>query len=157
MKSALFASAALALSVLGLSACEKQPEQAVAPEGMPGVTVENARLVLPAVKGNPGVVYFDVTYGGADYATIRKVEIAGAKEAMMHDTTTQNGVTQMYPAPFINLTKGETIKFEPGGKHVMAMGLDPALAVGGDVEVTLTFAGGDKLTTSAKIQAPGSN
>ncbi len=157
MKSALFASAALALSVLGLSACEKQPEQAVAPEGMPGVTVENARLVLPAVKGNPGVVYFDITYGGTDYATLRKVEVAGAKEAMMHDTTTQNGVTQMYPAPFVNLPKGETVKFEPGGKHVMAMELDAGLEAGGETEITLTFAGGDKLSTSAKIQPPGSN
>ena len=159
MKSAILASVALAVASFGLASCQKEAQQdeAAAPEGMPGVSVANARLVLPAVKGNPGAVYFDVTYSGTDYATLRKVEVAGAKEAMMHDTTTQNGVTQMYPAPFINLPKGETLKFEPGGKHVMAMDLDPSLAAGGTTDVTLTFAGGDKTTVSAKIQPPGSN
>lgn len=157
MKSAILASVFLAASGVALSACGQEAKEEAAPEGMPGVTVANARLVLPAVKGNPGAVYFDVTYGGTDYATLRKVEVAGAKEAMMHDTTTQNGVTQMYPAPFINLPKGETVKFAPGGKHVMAMDLDPSLAAGGTTDVTLTFAGGDKTTVSAKIQPAGSN
>jgi copper(I)-binding protein len=157
MKSAILASVALAMSSIALTACQEEAKEEAAPEGMPGVSVANARLVLPAVKGNPGAVYFDVTYSGTDYATLRKVEVAGAKDAMMHDTITQNGVTQMAPAPFVNLPKGGTVKFEPGGKHVMAMDLDPTLAAGGTTEVTLTFAGGDKTTVDAQIQPAGSN
>jgi periplasmic copper chaperone A len=149
MKSAILASVALAISSIALTACQEEAKEEAAPEGMPGVSVANARLVLPAVKGNPGVVYFD--------ATLRKVEVAGAKDAMMHDTITQNGVSQMAPSPFVNLPKGETLKFAPGGKHVMAMDLDPSLAAGGTTEVTLTFAGGDKTTVDAQIQPPGSN
>lgn len=157
MKPTIFASIALAASSIALAGCQQEAKQETAPEGMPGISVTNARLVLPAVKGNPGAVYFDLTYSGTDYATLRKVEVAGAKEAMMHDTTVQNGVTQMYPAPFINLPKGETVRFAPAGKHVMVMDIDPKLVAGGSTDVTLTFAGGDKTTTSAKIQPPGSN
>lgn len=158
MKSAIFASIALTVSALALAGCKQgASEQATAPEGMPDISLTNARLVLPAVKGNPGALYFDLTYTGSDYATLRKVEIAGAKEAVMHDSTMQNGVSQMYPAPFINLPKGETVKFEPGGKHVMAMDLDPALVAGGTTPVTFTFAGGDKTTTAAKIEPAGAH
>ncbi len=51
--------------------------------------------------------------------------------------------------------KGDTVKFAPGGKHVMAMELDDTLAAGETTEVTLTFLGGDKLTFPATILAAG--
>ena len=41
--------------------------------------------------------------------------------------------------------QGETIKFEPGGKHVMAFDLSPELKAGAKTELTLTIAGGDKM------------
>lgn len=157
MKSTIFAAVALALAGCTLTACGKEEAPADAPEGMPGVEVSNGRLVLPAVSGNPGVLYFDIIYNGDDYAVLRKVEIEGVKSTMMHETLTANGVTQMAPLPPLSLVKGEMVKFEPGAKHIMAMGLDPALKEGATTEVTLTFAGGDKLSFDAAIEGPGGN
>lgn len=156
MKSTIFAFVALGLGAAGLSACNREaPKEEAAPDAKPGVTVSNGRVVLPAVSGNPGALYFDIVNNSDDYAVLRKAEVAGATETMMHDVLNDNGVSQMVPLAPVNLTKGETVKFEPGGKHIMAMDLDPALKAGGTVQVTLTFAGGDKLSFDAQVEAPG--
>jgi copper(I)-binding protein len=148
----------LALCTVALGGCQKEesPPSETTPDGIPGVIVTNARLVLPAVKGNPGVVYFDIVNSGDEFVAMRTVDVAGAKSAMMHETVTENGQTSMAQMAPLTLSKGVPVKFEPGGKHVMAMDLDPALKVGDTTEITATFAGGDKMSFPAKIEAPGS-
>lgn len=159
MKSTILAGAALALSGIALSACGQggsQSAQEAAPESMPGVIVADGRLVLPAVKGNPGAVYFDVTYDGDDAAMIRAAEVQGAKSAMMHSTVKDAaGNASMEEVLQVQLEKGKTLKFEPGGNHVMAMDLDKALKPGDTTEVTLTFVGGDKVSFPATVLAAG--
>lgn len=160
MRKLLLASVALSLAGLALAGCGGDPaEQAeTAPDSIPGVTVTNARLVLPAVKGNPGAVYFDLAYGDPGTSArvgLNRVDVAGAKSAVLHEYSDWNlQKTMMEMAPPV-IAKGETLKFEPGGKHVMAMELDESLAAGGSTEVTLTFAGGDKISFPAEIKAAG--
>ena len=55
----------------------------------------------------------------------------------------------------VPVAKGETVKFAPGGNHVMAMDLDAALEKGDTTEVTLTFSDGDKVTFPAGVLAAG--
>jgi len=160
MTKTILASIALGLGSVVLAGCGSEPaEQAdTAPDGLPGVSASNARLVLPAVKGNPGVLYFDLSYGdpgAASRVALSGVHIDGAKSAVMHEYSEYGG--QMIMSELTNpvVAKGETVKFEPGGDHVMAMGLDDSLAAGGATEVTLTFAGGDKLSFPAEIHAAG--
>lgn len=147
----------LVLCAGALASCQKEsPPAEAAPDGIPGVSASNARLVLPAVKGNPGVIYFDIINAGDEFVAMRTVEVAAAKQTMMHETVTQNGQTTMAAMAPLTLNKGEPVKFEPGGKHVMAMDLDPALKAGDTTEVTVTFAGGDKMSFPATVEAPGS-
>jgi hypothetical protein len=157
MKSAILASAALAITVIGLSGCGEQASDGTeaAPDAKPDITVTDGRLILPAVKGNPGAVYFNITYDGDETAVLRAASVQGAKSAMIHETFETDGEMSMGDALPTNLKKGDTVKFEPGGKHVMAMDLDDALAPGATTEVTLTFLGGDKMTFPATILAAG--
>lgn len=156
MKSRIFASAALAVSTIAMVSCGQATEEtSAAPEGVDGVTVENVRLVLPAVAANPGVVYFDLSYAGDTPQTLAAVEVAGAGHSMMHDYVATGDTVQMVPMEPVELTKGSTVSFEPRGKHVMAMDVSPELKAGGKTEVTLTFASGDKQSVSADIRATG--
>ncbi|MXO90239.1 copper chaperone PCu(A)C [Pontixanthobacter aquaemixtae] len=156
MTTRFLASAALAIATLGLTACGSQSEEvAQAPEGITGLTVENARMILPAVSGNPAAIYLDIAYEGEKDATLAAVYVDGAEEAMMHEYAEKDYKIQMVPLESVALTKGLKVSFEPGGKHIMAMGVSPELTAGGKTEVTLIEAGGDKTTVTADIMAAG--
>lgn len=156
MKNAILAPVFLAISAFGLAGCQQEsaPMDA-APEGIPGVTASNGRLVLPAVEGNPGAVYFDIINEGDEFATIRAVDVAGAQSAQLHESVEVSGQMTMGELGPVRLDKGEPVAFEPGGKHVMAMKLDPGLKPGESTDVTITFVGGDKLTFPATIEPAG--
>lgn len=161
MRAVRFTAAAVILAGIGLAGCSKQPGEqaaassAAAPDAPAGIAVTNGRLVLPAVSGNPAAVYFDVANTGTADAAIAGVSVDGAKSAMLHMTMQSGGVSSMMEMSSIPVPKGQTVRFAPGGNHVMATGLDPSLKGGDTTEVTLTFATGDKASFPAKIEAVG--
>lgn len=151
-----FAAFALGLATLSLAACGEQPtEVEQAPEGVAGLTVENARMILPAVSGNPAAVYFDLAYEGDADIVLSAVAVEGAENSMMHQYGEKDLTVQMIPLEPVPLTKGAKIAFEPGGKHVMAMGVSEELSAGAKTEVTLIMESGDKTTVIADVKGAG--
>lgn len=157
MNNGFLAGIALTAAALGLSACGSEPADTTeaAPDGMPGVEVSNARLVLPTVTGNPGVLYFDITYSGDRAAALRSVDVASAEGATMHQYVDMSGEKAMYELLPQPLQKGQTLKFEPGANHVMVDGLADTITAGGTTEATLIFAGGDKFSFPVEVRGPG--
>src|SRR4051794_33608373 len=101
MKSAVLAPLALALGALALAGCESRHEPAAGEiaDAPGGISITDARLVLPAVKGNPGAVYFTVHNDSASDRTIGDVAVKGAGSAMIHQTTMTNGMSEMHAMP----------------------------------------------------------
>ncbi|WP_170005214.1 copper chaperone PCu(A)C [Pseudopontixanthobacter vadosimaris] len=157
MRNTLFAAATLAVSSFGLASCgtETATEIPDAVDGIDGVEISNARIVLGPVAGNPAAVYFDVTYGGDRALTIRAADVEGAGSSAMHQYGEWDGQTQMMEALPVALASGSNVSFEPGGLHVMAMDPPAAWQPGGTAEVTLTVSGGDKVSFPAEIRAAG--
>ncbi|HTN15720.1 MAG TPA: copper chaperone PCu(A)C [Sphingomonadaceae bacterium] len=161
MKSVHFAAAALALVSLSLGACQQEAaepaaeDSMAAPEAPAGVALANGRLVLPAVKGNPGAVYFDIANKSENDLTIVGVHVDGAGSAMMHQTMNENGMSSMKDMSEVAVPKGGSAGFKPGGNHVMAMELADTLTPGTSTEVTLTFGNGDKASFTAEVFAAG--
>lgn len=120
-----------------------------------GLTVSNARLVLPPVSGNPAVVYFDLSYSGAPGVSLTGVAVEGAGMAMIHDNTEKDGKMQMVMADAVPLAEGAPVSFAPGGLHVMAMEPSEALKPGGTAKVTLTLSDGTSTTLDVPIRAAG--
>lgn len=148
------AAASLALAIAG---CGAEPEAPVstAPDAPEGVTVSDGRLLLPAVAGNPGAVYFTIKNAGENDVMIRAADVAGAASAMMHQTAEWNGQVDMQELTQVAVPRDSEVVFEPGAMHIMAMELDETLAVGGETEVTIIFVGGDKVSFPAEIRAAG--
>ena len=143
---------ALALGGCGKSG-DKAPQQAAsgAPEAEPGLAVSGGELVLPAVMGNPGAAYFTLTNNGPKPASLAAVSIDGTGKTEMHQTAGGS----MTPLKTADVASGATLAFARSGNHVMVFDIDPAIAAGGTVEMTLTFADGDKLSTSLAVKAAG--
>jgi copper(I)-binding protein len=143
-----------ALALLALAAC-KQEAQRPAPtsvEAKPGITLSEGRLTLPAVKGNPGAVYFTIANTNpSGNATIAAVAVSGAAKAEIHQS---DGAT-MGKVDALEVGGGSTIKFAPGGLHVMAFDLDGSVKPGGTSELTVTFSDGDKASLPLKAEPAG--
>ena len=139
---------ALVMGTIALGACSEEPaetEEAAAP-----LTASDARLFLPAVEGNPGVVYFDLANSGDRAISIRRADVEGAASAELHDYM-EYDETEMGSIGILTVQPGETTSFTPGDLHVMAFELDPSLEAGGETTVTLTMAGGSTMEFEAEI------
>lgn len=148
---------ALALATGLVFACsQEEPTVQEGPDAPEGITVSNGRIMLPAVQGNPAVLYFDVANSSQRTTVIRAVDVQGAESAMLHQTSTgPGGETSMAEMIQATVHPTESLSFEPGGMHVMVMKPGETIVAGGTTEVTLTFVGGDKVSFPAEIRAAG--
>lgn len=126
----------------GLAACGSEADApAAAEDACPeGVSITDGWLALPAVEGNPGAAYFDLTNGGDAQVMIRSADVLGADSADIHDMGEWQMEQVMNEVFSIPVASGETVRFEPGAKHVMANGI--SVAPGTETEVTVRFTGG---------------
>lgn len=120
-----------------------------------GVMVENPRLMLAPVSGNPAAVYFDLTYVGDTAVTLDSVTVAGAQNAMIHQMGEDGTGGAMMMAGPVTLNSGETFNLKPGGYHVMAMEMSPEIKAGQTTSVTITLSDGSTHTFEAEVNAAG--
>lgn len=106
---------------------------------------------MPMAGGN-GAVYLTIANPtDADEQLIgAATNIANAVE--LHETINDNNVMRMEPRPdgFV-IPAGEELVLEPGGKHIMLIGLAEALAEGDTFTLTLQFAQADPMTVDIAV------
>ncbi|BBC73108.1 conserved hypothetical protein [Altererythrobacter sp. B11] len=158
MNRSIWPALALALAALGPTGCSGGADETTAPSdpaAPEGISVTDGRMSLPPVAGNPAAVYFTITNAGTKDMFIRSAFVDGAGTATLHMMATWDRKADMQEITQQPVRAGETVKFAPGGLHVMVSDLDPSLVAGGTTEVTLTFAGGDKVSFPVEILAAG--
>ncbi len=143
-------------SVLSVAACKEGPDKPEAAasgaiEAKPGVKVSEARLVLPAVSGNPAAAYLVIDNQTKETVSIAAIAIKGAGKAEMHTMEAD----AMKSTDRVDVDAGTMMKFEPGKLHVMVFELGTDLVPDGETEFTLTFTDGDKTSIPARIEAMG--
>ncbi len=130
-------------SALFVAACTQQPAS-------PQVTVEGARITLPAVQGRPGAAYFTLTAASAP-ERLAAVTSPRVQRVELHESMAAG----MGPLKDSSFPGDGRLSFEPGGKHAMLFGLDSALKVGDRLPLTFTFARAPAVTVDAEVQGPG--
>ena len=118
------------------------------------VTVADARVTLPAVRGRPGAAYFTLR-GGDRPARLVRITADRAERIELHETRTIGGVMRMAALGETQVPAGATIAFGPGGRHAMLFGLDPVLRPGDRVRLTFSFEQAPPVTVQADVRAPG--
>ncbi|MBB3971507.1 copper chaperone PCu(A)C [Hansschlegelia beijingensis] len=105
-----------------------------------------------------GAGYFTLTNHGATPDRLVSVSSGFSEKAEMHETTTENGVSRMRPIPDgLEIKPGETIQFEPGGKHLMFLGLRQPLKQGESVKGALVFRNAGKVDLEFEVKAVGAS
>lgn len=108
-----------------------------------------ARATVPAVA--VGAAYFTIENRGVQSDTLIGASCPAASEAMFHRTTQHNGVSHMEPAGKIEIPPGKTVKIEPGGLHLMLMGLRQPLQAGFLIPLTLEFRRAGKVIVQMEV------
>jgi len=135
-------------SLLGLWAASGQ-----AAESTVQVSEPMARA-MPAVA--PTSAIFFTLHNNADHMrTLVAAHSPVAKSVELHTHTRKGDVMMMRPVPQVEIRAGETVVFQPGGLHVMLIGLNQALVEGEQIDLTLEFADGERIDLKVPVGNPG--
>lgn len=92
----------------------------------------------PTAPGAPAAGYLTIANTGTARETLVGARSAIATSVEVHETSTDGGMAGMHPIDRLEIEPGATVTLEPGGYHLMLMGVQ-ALVVGDTVEITLEF------------------
>jgi len=111
------------------------------------------------VRATPGVdvaaAYLTLHNGGTQPVVVSGVSSPAAGAAMIHESTLVNGQSTMRAHEPLRIGAGETVRFAPGGLHIMLHMLKRPLAAGDEVPLVLLLASGERLTVTARVRALG--
>ena len=105
------------------------------------IEVIHPHINEPFAGARSAAAYMAISNEGATAIRLIGIESAAAKKITLHNTEHGNdGVARMQPVAGIEIPAGETVVLEPGGLHVMLMGLTGPLKEGDMVPVGLPCA-----------------
>jgi periplasmic copper chaperone A len=143
---ALAALTLLASPAMAPSLMAQQP-----PVARPPLVAQNAWVrVTPGA--DMAAAYLTLRNVSSSAVTVTGVESPIAGHAMIHETTVQGGQSKMRPHEQLVVAPGMTVKFEPGGLHVMLHDLKQPLTVGQTVPLVITLADGGTLQVTAAVR-----
>ena len=108
-----------------------------------------------AGQGGQGAGFMTIANRGAAADRLVSASSPAAPKLELHTHIRDGDVMRMREVPSIDIPAGQTVTLQPGGLHIMFMGLSQALAQGATVPVTLRFERAGEVTVNLAIQAAG--
>jgi copper(I)-binding protein len=120
------------------------------------IQVQNAwaRATTPHAQSG-GIFLTVIDNGPADRLVGAATPVAAT--AQLHQTMDDKGVMKMDAVPTLDLPQGKPVALEPGGYHIMLMGLKQQLKPGDHFPVTLTFANAPPVTATVTVGKAGAS
>lgn len=115
------------------------------------LTINDAHAI--ARPGPNGAAYFTVENKGAEADRLTGIKGDVAQAVEIHSMSNENGVMQMRPVTGVDIAAGATVSFEPGGYHVMLIGLKSPLKAGDSLALTLVFQKAGEVPLTVKVRA----
>lgn len=137
---------ALALGLLvgvaaTLAGCGRTPGSGEpgSPRVSAGPLIVSSGCIAEPIGANPAALYFTVTNRGPDDDALVGVIVDGVDRADIHRTVERAGIAWMEPAAEVAIPAGGSVRFAPGGHHVMLQTSSRRLRRGATVGVQLVF------------------
>ena len=115
------------------------------------VTQAWARATPPGATVAAVYLTLDNSAGGADRLLSVSTDVAERPE--VHATVHDGDVVRMRRTEPLDIGAGERIAFEPGGRHLMLMGLQAPLVQGSRIAITLEFEKAGRISVEADVLA----
>ena len=129
--------------IAGVTACSSDETSTT---DSPEITVTGQWARQSPMATDMGAAYMTIESSAEDELIGASVDMSVAMMTEVHETVTVDGGMKMQEVASIKVSPDQTIAMEPGGFHVMLMGLVKPLEIGQTIEVTLKFSkSGDKV------------
>ena len=105
-----------------------------------------------------GAVYLTIKNKGKTDDTLVSAKTTVSQTAELHNTTQEEGVMKMRKVDGgVKIAAGETVKFAPGGYHIMLLDVTEKVAPGAKFPLTLVFEKAGEVEVSVQVEksAPG--
>ena len=103
------------------------------------------------------VGYMTITNNGTESERLIGGSVDFASSLQLHSMTMEDGVSKMRELKAVEIGPGQTLKFEPGGSHVMFVGLNRPLSQGDRVKGTLIFEHSGTIEIEYDVEALGAH
>ncbi len=127
-----------------LSACQARAE---------GLRVDEA-WARPALAGGNGAAFFVIRNQSGEDDTLISVSSEVAQAAEVHETVMQGEAMQMEPRGSVPVPAGREVVFQPGGLHVMLIGLKQDLRAGDVFSLVLRFERAGEIALEVTVREP---
>jgi copper(I)-binding protein len=119
-----------------------------------GVTIEKPWMRL-IIKARPAGGYFTLHNDTDKAVTLTGASSSACGAVMLHQSKRENGIEKMLPVKSIAVAPHGTLKFAPGGYHLMCMKPQATMVRGESVPVVLKFADGQTVSANFPVKGPG--
>ncbi|TDK42378.1 copper chaperone PCu(A)C [Antarcticimicrobium luteum] len=96
-------------------------------------------IPAPAASAQSAAGYVTISNDGDTPEELIGVRTPFAASTTLHSTIFEDGIARMHPLAGLTIAPGEVINLEPGGDHVMFMGLTSPAVEGDMIPATLIF------------------
>lgn len=120
-------------------------------EGKLGVFDAWIRQAPPGTNMMAGYVTLKNT--GDARISVLTVQSDAFREASIHETVVDRGVSKMRELPRLDIDPGATVELRPGGRHLMLMHPREKIAVGEKIAMTFLLADGRRVQANFDVVA----
>lgn len=119
------------------------------------VSVHEPYVRLPPPNAQATGAFMVLKNEGRSEVQLVKADNPASRVTELHTHLNEGGVMKMRPVPAIAIPAGGEARLQPGGLHVMLIGLQAPLEEGQTLPLTLTFDDGSSKKVDARIVRPG--
>jgi copper(I)-binding protein len=121
------------------------------------IEIEHPWSRATSIAAANGAVYFTLKNSGEERDRLIAVSSTVAGKAEFHTHTIDGNIMKMRPVESIEIAPASATIFEPGGLHVMLMGLMQPLEKGKTFPLTLVFESAGPVTVQVVVQDGGAS
>ncbi len=119
----------------------------------PKLSVSGAWVRSVPVAGEPTAAYLVISNGSGQPDALLSASSPDAVTVQLHETTTDSsGMTGMQHVDRLAIPAEGEVTLQPGGHHLMIMGLSRALTAGGTLELDLVFEKAGEVVVMAEVR-----
>ncbi|SHK28976.1 hypothetical protein SAMN02745194_04624 [Roseomonas rosea] len=121
-----------------------------------GLTVEQP-WARAALQGGTGGAFLTIRNAGSQPDRLLSASTPLARVTEIHETVREGDISRMRPIQALEVPAGGSVTLQPGGAHVMMVGLSQALRPGTTLPLTLTFERAGAVQVQVAVQGAGAS